>query len=337
MKLPKQWFAILFGLALLVFTGYLLLDTFLIPHAYAVVSTEATAESTETQEVIAIAEETDANEAIAIVTDADTNEPILFINADAETETAETALSQETVVTETSYSDGNISVELTTYRYLNTDVYVADVQLADADYLKTAFAQNTYGRNITQKTSAMADSVDAILAINGDYYGAQRSGYVIRNGVLYRDTSSGSEDLVVYQDGSFGIVNESGITAQELINEGAWNVLCFGPALVTDGEIAVDENDEVGRAMASNPRTAIGVMDDLHYVFIVADGRTSENDGLSLYELAELMQSLGCTTAYNLDGGGSSSMVFLGEVINNPVNGRKSSERSVSDIVYIGY
>jgi exopolysaccharide biosynthesis protein len=183
----------------------------------------------------------------------------------------------------------------------------------------------------------MADSVDAILAINGDYYGAQRSGYVIRNGVLYRDTSSGSEDLVVYQDGSFGIVNESEITAQELINEGAWNVLCFGPALVTDGGIAVDENDEVGRAMASNPRTAIGVMDDLHYVFIVADGRTSENDGLSLYELAELMQSLGCTTAYNLDGGGSSSMVFLGEVINNPVNGRKSSERSVSDIVYIGY
>ena len=114
-------------------------------------------------------------------------------------------------------------------------------------------------------------------------------------------------------------------------------MLSFGPALVTDGAIAVDENDEVGRAMASNPRTAIGVIDELHYVFLVSDGRTGENDGLTLYELASFLQSLGCTTAYNLDGGGSSSMVFMGTVINNPVNGRRSSERSVSDIVYIGY
>ncbi len=319
MKLPKQWFAILFGFLLFLFTGYLLLDTFLIPHAYTVISTEATEEPT--------AEPTETSDLITITAKAD--EP--------EEPEVTAAPVTETVVTETSYSDGNISVELTTYRYLDTDVYVADVKLSDAAYLKTAFAENTYGRNITQKTSAIADSVDAILAINGDYYGAQRSGYVIRNGVLYRDTSSRSEDLVIYQDGSFGIVSESEITAQALLDAGAWNVLSFGPALVTDGAIAVDENDEVGRAMASNPRTAIGVIDELHYVFLVSDGRTGENDGLTLYELAAFLQSLGCTTAYNLDGGGSSSMVFLGEVINNPVNGRRSSERSVSDIVYIGY
>ena len=319
MKLPKQWFAILFGFLLFLFTGYLLLDTFLIPRAYTVISTEATEEPT--------AEPTETSDLITITAKAD--EP--------EEPEVTAAPVTETVVTETSYSDGNISVELTTYRYLDTDVYVADVKLSDAAYLKTAFAENTYGRNITQKTSAIADSVDAILAINGDYYGAQRSGYVIRNGVLYRDTSSRSEDLVIYQDGSFGIVSESEITAQALLDAGAWNVLSFGPALVTDGAIAVDENDEVGRAMASNPRTAIGVIDELHYVFLVSDGRTGENDGLTLYELAAFLQSLGCTTAYNLDGGGSSSMVFLGEVINNPVNGRRSSERSVSDIVYIGY
>ena len=114
-------------------------------------------------------------------------------------------------------------------------------------------------------------------------------------------------------------------------------MLSFGPALVEDGAVAVSENDEVGRAMASNPRTAIGVIDDLHYVFVVADGRTSDSDGLSLHELATFLQSIGCKTAYNLDGGGSSSMVFCGTLINNPANGRKSNERSVSDIVYIGY
>ena len=60
-------------------------------------------------------------------------------------------------------------------------------------------------------------------------------------------------------------------------------------------------------------------------------------EGLSLSELAELMAAMGCREAYNLDGGGSSTMVFLGEVVNNPTtNGKRVSERSVSDIVYVG-
>ena len=90
--------------------------------------------------------------------------------------------------------------------------------------------------------------------------------------------------------------------------------------------------------MASNPRTAIGIIDNNHLVFVVSDGRTDESAGLSLYQLANFMQTLNCNIAYNLDGGGSSTMVFNGNVINNPTNtGRHSSERKVSDIVYIGY
>ena len=94
--------------------------------------------------------------------------------------------------------------------------------------------------------------------------------------------------------------------------------------------------------MADNPRTAIGVIEEsdcsVHYIVIVSDGRTSESSGLTLYEMAELMKSYGVTTAYNLDGGGSSTMYFNGQVINKPTtNGNKISERAVSDIVYIGY
>ena len=315
MKIPRYGFAVLFGLALLLFTGYLLADTFLIRRVYAAAEDPAAQTA-----VLQTAEEP---ETIAI--------------ASAEPEPAEPARTAEPVTTDTTYSDENISVQLSTYRLYETTVYVADVQLSSADYLRTALSENSYGRNITEKTSSMASSVNAILAINGDYYGAQRSGYVIRNGVLYRNTSGGGEDLVIYADGSFGIVSEDDVTAEELLASGAQNVLSFGPALVENGAVAVSENDEVGRAMASNPRTAIGLIDDLHYVFVVADGRTSASDGLSLYELATFLQSIGCKTAYNLDGGGSSSMVFLGNLINNPANGRKSSERSVSDIVYIGY
>ena len=239
--------------------------------------------------------------------------------------------------TDTTYSDGNITVTLKEYRENDSTIYVADVQLTDSSYLKTALAQGSYGRNVTQKTSEIAENVNAVLAVNGDYYGAQENGYVIRNGKLYRDTAiANQEDLVIYEDGSFGIINESDVTAQELIEKGAVQTLSFGPALVQNGKITVSENEEVGQAMASNPRTAIGIIDDNHYVFVVSDGRTSESEGLSLYELAEFMDSLGVETAYNLDGGGSSTMYFNGSVVNNTTGGMGNSERSVSDIVYIG-
>lgn len=257
-----------------------------------------------------------------------------------ETKSTESEETQtKAVVSENSYSDENIQITVTEYREEDTNVYVADITLSSPEYLQTALARNAYGKNVTAKTSETAESVHAILAINGDYYGAQEAGYVIRGGVLYRDTAQeGQEDLVLYEDGTMGIISEDQVSAEELLENGAKEVLSFGPALITQGEIAVEEDDEVGKAMASNPRTAIGVIDDLHYVFVVADGRTEESEGLSLLELAEFMDTLGVTTAYNLDGGGSSTMYFNGALVNQPTtNGKTIEERSVSDIVYIGY
>lgn len=240
---------------------------------------------------------------------------------------------------DTEYHDDQIDIVLTTMRVENTTVYVADVQLADISLLKTALAGNTYARNLTETTSVQAANAGAILAINGDYYGAQERGYVLRNGVLYRASAqSGTDALVIGADGNFRIITEGETSADTLVREGAWQVLTFGPALVKDGQVTVRSSDEVGRAMTSNPRTAIGQISEGHYLLVVSDGRTKESTGLSLRQLAELMQSLGAQIAYNLDGGGSSTMVFQGRVVNNPTtNGRSIRERSVSDIVYIGY
>ena len=257
-------------------------------------------------------------------------------NAEAASKAAETA-----TVTDTSYSDDNISVTLTEKTVSNTQVYIANVTVSSSEYLKTAFAQNTYGNNVTAKTSETAASNNAILAVNGDYYGANTTGYVIRNGIVYHDTvheDSSNGDLAIYKDGSFKIIYEDQVSANQLVKEGVVNLLAFGPSLVENGEIVVDTNSEVGQSMSSNPRTAIGIIDENHYIIIVSDGRTSESEGLSLYQMAEIMKSYGVKTAYNLDGGGSSTLYFNGQVINKPTtNGNTISERSVSDIVYIGY
>ena len=261
-------------------------------------------------------------------------------NTNTNTATASQAAKTATV-TDSSYKDDNISINLTETTVNNTQVYVADVTVSSSDYLKTAFAQNSFGTNVTAKTSVTAADNNAILAVNGDYYGANSSGYVIRNGVIYRDTvreNSNNGDLAIYKDGSFKIIYEDQISAEQLVNDGVVNLLAFGPALVENGEITVDTNTEVGQAMASNPRTAIGIIDENHYIIVVSDGRTSESKGLSLYQLAEVMKSYGAKTAYNLDGGGSSTLYFNGQVINKPTTGgNKISERAVSDVVYIGY
>jgi len=242
------------------------------------------------------------------------------------------------VITSTSYKDTNIHITITTVRKYDTTIYAADIQLSSIAYLKTAFANNTYGRNIKATTSAIAEQNNAIFAINGDYYGFRDTGFVLRNGVLYRNTArkAGSDEaLAIDSQGNFSIINESSTDAQSLVKSNVLQVLSFGPALIRNGTISVTANSEVGQSMTSNPRTAIGQISALHYIIIVSDGRTSESAGLSLLELAQEMKAQGCTTAYNLDGGGSSTMWFNGQVVNNPANGKSSSERSVSDIVYI--
>lgn len=294
----RHWWAALYSLCLAAFTAYVAMDTFVISRVYAVVRDDPT----------------------------DPGEDGMTVDAG-------------TIVSQDTYRDENISIEIAEYREWDTAIYVADIVLSSQAYLQTAFAQNAYGRNVTEKTSEIAEGVGAILAINGDYYGSQEKGYVIRNGSLYRNSAvSGQEDLVIYADGRWEIINEDDITAEALLAGGAMQVLSFGPALVSDGMVTVSDGEEVGKARASNPRTAIGMIDELHYVFVVSDGRTDESAGLSLSQLADFMKGLGVTAAYNLDGGGSSTLYFNGQVINKPTtNGKSIKERRVSDIVYVGY
>lgn len=218
--------------------------------------------------------------------------------------------------------------------------YVADVTLSDATVLRSAFANNQFGTNITATTSAIAQANDAVFAVNGDYYGFRDTGIVIRNGVVYRDEGA-REGLAFYRDGTVEVYDETTTTADELVAAGVWNTLSFGPAIVTGGEVVdgiedveVDTNVGNHSIQGDQPRTAVGVVDANHLVFVVVDGRSpGYSAGVDLTELAQIMRSLGATTAYNLDGGGSSTLYFDGELVNDPLG--TGAERATSDILYV--
>lgn len=126
------------------------------------------------------------------------------------------------------------------------------------------------------------------------------------------------------------------------MENGVWNTLSFGPALLQNsdivenlGSVEIDNNLGNHSIQGSNPRTGVGIISANHFVFIVVDGRNQGySRGLKLNEFALLFQSLGCTDAYNLDGGGSSTMYFHGRVVNNPLG--RGQERGTSDILFIG-
>ncbi len=252
--------------------------------------------------------------------------------------------SASAVVTDTSYTSGDTGVTVSTVTTGSGDdtvtYYVADVVLDDATTLKSAFAEDTYGENITETTSAIAEDHNAIFAINGDYYGFRDTGIVIRNGVVYRDEGA-RQGLAFYKDGTVKVYDETATTADQLIADGVWNTLSFGPSLLDNGETAsgiedveVDTNFGNHSIQGEQPRTAVGVIDENHLVFVVVDGRSpGYSAGVTMTGLAEIMKDLGATTAYNIDGGGSSTMYFNGSLVNNPLGDNK--ERGTSDILYI--
>lgn len=260
------------------------------------------------------------------------------------TQTAST-VSSAVIADEWSYQGSGIEVTITqkTRGSGSSQVvyFVADVRLNVATSLKAAFAKNRFGQNITENTSAIAEDNNAVFAINGDYYGFRDDGIIIRNGVLYRNEPART-GLAIYKDGSMKIYDETATDGETLVKQGVWQTLSFGPALLTNGAIPsgleqqeVDTNFGNHSIQGNQPRTGIGLIDENHFVFIVVDGRKSGYSvGLGLTKFAELFQSYGCTQAYNLDGGGSSTMYFNGRVVNNPLG--RNQERGVSDILYLG-
>ena len=219
-------------------------------------------------------------------------------------------------------------------------VYVADVQVSDATIIRAAFAEDTFGTNVIAKTSDIAAQASAVLAINGDYYGFRDTGIVIRNGVAYRDAGT-RQGLLLRTDGTLSLYDETSTSADELLAKGAWQTWSFGPGLVNGGaivegidDVEIDTNVGNHSVQGNQPRTAIGMIAANHFLFAAVDGRSAGySRGMTMTELAQLLLNRGVQVGYNLDGGGSTTMVLDGDLINDPLG--RDRERGTSDIIYV--
>lgn len=237
------------------------------------------------------------------------------------------------------YFDERLAVQIQARYSENLAYFVCDIQLADPTALHTALSQDKL-KGRFEKTSTMASRHSAVLAINGDGYYMHSEGIIIRDGVLLRARNSGRHLLAVDSQGDLTVIasrkgEKPKMLSKELLSSGVTQTWEFGPELVRGGEavpmptkfklIAVRDSQK-------EPRTAIGQIGPLHYVVIVVDGRKKGySNGISLADLQQLFLDAGAETAFNLDGGGSTTLYFCGEVINRPSSG---GERLVSDIIY---
>lgn len=236
----------------------------------------------------------------------------------------------EVVSTATSYASANVNVTLTEVQQDGVTYFVEDVYIRNITNLRTALAQNTYGKSAVDWPLNMAAQNDAITAINGDYYGAGTIGAVIRNGTLYSSRIDG-DVLVLFNGGTMKVYRQAEFDADAVMAAGAYQAWSFGPSLLdADGNVLAGFR---GGISGNNPRTAISYYEPGHYVFVVVDGRQAGySAGVSLDQLSQLMHNLGVQVAYNLDGGKTSQMTFGDQLVNRPAQGG----RTTSDIIYVG-
>lgn len=242
----------------------------------------------------------------------------------------------DTVIkTENSYTSPNVSIKITTHRNeKNTATYyIADIYVSSIECIGSWFADGVYGSNITETGMKMYQNSGAILAMNGDYYGARKTGLVIRNGEIYRsETITNQDSCVLYYDGTVKTFIGTQINLADLIKDGAYQAWSFGPSLLDKNGNALREYPSwYSKISDANPRSAFGYYEPGHYCFVSIDGRSDDSEGMSFTEMSELFESLGCKAAYNLDGGMSSFMVFNNKYVNNLAWGG----REISDSIII--
>ena len=238
--------------------------------------------------------------------------------------------------TENGYEDASIRVQMETREEDGVIWRIAWVQISSPTQLRTAIAGKKVTSNANALVKSMAEKNNAIVALNGDYYSndPNKTTFEYRMGEKVRAKTNQKKDiLIIDQNGDFHIVlaqkdQQAALDAIDQEYE-IINAFTFGPALVKDGECLTISKDYGYNPNGREPRSAIGQLDHLSYVMVIAEGR-GESKGVTHQELANFMADLNCQSAFNLDGGGSATLVYHGDYYNT----LGGSPRTMSDIIY---
>ncbi len=312
------------------------------PAAVAVTAAPAPVQTPETQQIIVQAPEQpiDIEEAPAAVpeqTAEPTPEPTPDTRTPWQIKFAE-HFTDSPVLTDHSYTSPEVSINIESYSVEEngwTSVYhVADIYVARPENFMT----HTVGGELQYWSSADMMDLDreanAILAISGDFYSYQQSGFIMRNGQIYSSGVNRADICVLYSDGRMETIPGGSYDVDQILADGAVQVWQFGPALLdAEGHALTRFPNVQGTVNQPNPRSAVGYYEPGHYCFVVVDGRQDGySHGLLLPGLASVFEQLGCTCAYNLDGGGSAVMTFNHQRFSRQSNG---GNRKLGDILYI--
>ena len=219
----------------------------------------------------------------------------------------------------------------------HTNFFTARVKIANGSQIRTA-AANSFDKKGVAPTQTIARRMNAVVAINGDFYTGNAGRYVLRQGKVFRDAMAANQDLLLIdEDGDFHIIlaEEHPETMDKTTIDGKRvnNALCFGPALIRDGEIVVDPTkaQDQSHPIAREIRLALCQMGPLEYLMVI-----NANESLTLVEFANYLHSTyeGIQQAYNLDGGMSAHLIFMGDLRNKGALIDNRDYRPVPDIVY---
>jgi len=230
------------------------------------------------------------------------------------------------------YQDASISVLVTMDRAYDTDIMLVTIRIADPSQIRTAMS-SYYGSTSTDFGYTMAKHNNAVLAINGDFFSIHNSGYLVRQGKLYRNLPDGDTDvLVIDENGDFHIFLDATREALSAFTGTVINSFSFGPALVVDGVRATDLSKEEAAPQKLAHRICIAQTGPLSYLCVATEGPENEGSlGLTLEQFADYVTAQGCINAYNLDGGSSSTVVLNNKKINSLSTNKM---RQLSDIIY---
>ncbi len=206
--------------------------------------------------------------------------------------------------------------------------YVADIYITDVEQFSTAFPKGEYMQGTTGSTLFQVRDNNGIVGVNGDNYGSRSLGLVIRNGVLYRQDLFEGDVMVLYYDGTMEPIFYSDVNIEEIVAKSPYQAWSFGPVLLKEGQM-VSDSTLPDYIRGDNPRTAIGYYEPGHYCMVVVEGRSDDSIGADIRELAQIFYNLGCESAYNLDGGATSAMVYDDQYVNERADGGRHSTDTI--------